>query len=780
MSLAARALNHFVRHYEPLSYQPVNITTTARWKRSAVRGQSHLSSVKVSFRAHDREFKLKLVRDRSSFSDDFVLVTNGGIVHAHLDHIYTGYVVGAAGSRVMGALMGGVFTGHIVFSPGDEFYVERASRFFAATSPRPFHSVIYSTRDVTAGGAFCGAQSLRGSRMDATQRQRHKSLLKATRRRRSKRSLLTQARHVSADIGQTPPHGIQGRGWANSSTALLRRASSSEGQSGSPKRVCHLHIGVDHLLFEAVLEDLEGDEVRARDTVIALVASHVAAASEMFGATDFMGVTGISFAVQRVQINDSRACQGQWRHSNSFCREDLDATHLLSTLSRSDHSSYCASYLWTHRAFPGGLLGVAYIADGLGFPGGICEPFQPVVQDGTAVRFSGPMSLNTGIVSFQNHNGRVPQRVSEITFAHELGHNFGSPHDYLPVCVPGGDEGNYIMFANAQTGIGSNNRKFSPCSVEYISVVLDDMLTGEGTRPNCFQEPTGPFCGNLIREGSEECDCGYNLFECRDKCCHSRRHPKHCTLTAGAKCRLGNSALHEQAREEPGKVPGIPSNEACCTENCTFYGPTVLCRPEDDCQHEAFCNGASGECPASNWKPDGTLCNNGTQLCESGDCRQSVCRLYNLQQCYLTGPHHTPDEMCLIACTEGLPGSECLEACKIDRMRALCHKRLEPGAACADLQGYCDSFRRCRFINAEGSLARLHLLRFDISSFIEAALRYWYLTGLGLLVSSAATVAVIRACAVHTPSTNPVLWPNRKISDSIRHPLDFLRDFAGL
>ncbi|KAK8756198.1 hypothetical protein V5799_001102 [Amblyomma americanum] len=233
-----------------------------------------------------------------------------------------------------------------------------------------------------------------------------------------------------ADFGQTPPHGIQGGGWANSSTALLRRASFSEGQSGSPKRVCHLHIGVDHLLFEAVLEDLEGDEVRARDTVIALVASHVAAASEMFGATDFMGVTGISFAVQRVQ------------------------------------------------------------------------------------------------------------------------------HDYLPVCVPGGDEGNYIMFANAQTGIGSNNRKFSPCSVEYISVVLDDMLTGEGTRPNCFQ----------------------------------------------------------------------------------------------------------------------------------------------------------------------VPGSECLEACKIDRMRALCHKRLEPGAACADLQGYCDSFRRCRFINAEGSLARLHLLRFDISSFIEAAL----------------------------------------------------------
>lgn len=45
-------------------------------------------------------------------------------------------------------------------------------------------------------------------------------------------------------------------------------------------------------------------------------------------------------------------------------------------------------------------------------------------------------SLNTNIVTFQDHNDRILQRISEITFAHELGHNAGSPVSAYCIWTP--------------------------------------------------------------------------------------------------------------------------------------------------------------------------------------------------------------------------------------------------------------------------------------------------------------------------------------------------------
>ena len=38
-------------------------------------------------------------------------------------------------------------------------------------------------------------------------------------------------------------------------------------------------------------------------------------------------------------------------------------------------------------------------------------------------------------------------------------------------CVPGGEDGNYIMYARATSGDKKNNRQFSPCSLKSVREV---------------------------------------------------------------------------------------------------------------------------------------------------------------------------------------------------------------------------------------------------------------------------------------------------------------------
>ena len=71
---------------------------------------------------------------------------------------------------------------------------------------------------------------------------------------------------------------------------------------------------------------------------------------------------------------------------------------------------FCAVYRFTYRDFANGVLGLAYVAQpGTTGGGGICSS-----------------TLNTGIVTLLNFGRRVPENINQLTFAHELGHNFGS------------------------------------------------------------------------------------------------------------------------------------------------------------------------------------------------------------------------------------------------------------------------------------------------------------------------------------------------------------------
>lgn len=62
----------------------------------------------------------------------------------------------------------------------------------------------------------------------------------------------------------------------------------------------------------------------------------------------------------------------------------------------------------------------------------------------------------------------------------------GSQHDPEDdhACTPGGENGNYIMFARATSGDKRNNNKFSPCSLRSINAVLN---TKAKSLKGCFQ-----------------------------------------------------------------------------------------------------------------------------------------------------------------------------------------------------------------------------------------------------------------------------------------------------
>ncbi|KAH7946213.1 hypothetical protein HPB49_021491 [Dermacentor silvarum] len=121
---SARTLNDFVLHYEPLAYEPISVGSR-RWKRSAAQHRA-TRSVELAFRSYK--------------------------------------------SRVVGSIIGGVFSGRISLPrEGEEFYVERAGHFFQDSAP--FHSLIYSARDVRFADGRCGLHGATKDAMDRIRRQ---------------------------------------------------------------------------------------------------------------------------------------------------------------------------------------------------------------------------------------------------------------------------------------------------------------------------------------------------------------------------------------------------------------------------------------------------------------------------------------------------------------------------------------------------------------------------------------------------------------------------------
>ncbi|CAG9823304.1 unnamed protein product, partial [Phaedon cochleariae] len=801
---ADRRLNEYIEHYEPLEYDPSEVGKAhARAKRSLDR------PVRVAFRAHGAEFRLRLKRDLEVFGEGLEVVgPQGREEEVDTSHIYRGHLEGEPDSVVFGSIIDGVFEGKIVSPDKGAYYVEKAHHYFplAMHPNRSFHSVIYREDRVIdpyehmreGHSAGCGINDDVIRWMDRIQssavedpppsppppanpppipynnKAKHKKYegeFEGGQKKPKKHEGVFEGGHVKYSR-----EANEGR------TRERRGARSGETKNST----CSLSIQTDPLIWRHIREgfpehldpnkEKEVNE-KTKEEILSLISHHVTAVNYIYRDTKFDGRNehrNIKFEVQRIKIDDDSSCRCHHRgcgEPNQFCLENIDVSNFLNIHSLGNHSDFCLAYVFTYRDFTGGTLGLAWVASASGASGGICERHKTYTETIGGMYQSTQRSLNTGIITFVNYNSRVPPKVSQLTLAHEIGHNFGSPHDYPPECRPGGPNGNYIMFASATSGDRPNNSRFSACSVGNISTVLDALESSK--KRNCFTASEGAFCGNKIVEAGEECDCGYDEVECRDRCCYPRviskeekrrnESAKGCTRRYGTDC--------------------SPSQGPCCNSQCKFipYKQEEECKMESDCSRSSKCNGFSAECPAPIPKPDKTRCNNGTQLCIDGDCSGSICLEWNLAACSITTQDHPnidKRKLCELACQNGTDvcrsTSEFAETVGLPAGGI----SLRPGSPCDNFQGYCDVFLKCRAVDADGPLVRLVNLLLDkevLTSVAQWITEHWWAV---LLMGIAFVIFMglfIKCCAVHTPSSNPKMRKAQRIGDTLRRPMNTLR-----
>ncbi|XP_004530918.1 uncharacterized protein LOC101455868 isoform X2 [Ceratitis capitata] len=564
----------------------------------------------------------------------------------------------------------------------------------------------------------------------------------------------------------------------------VRRATAANPNEN--KNTCSLYIQTDPLIWRHIREGIADHDrgrkyeidVKTREEITSLIAHHVTAVNYIYRNTKFDGRSehrNIRFEVQRIKIDDDSACRNSYNGPhNAFCNEHMDVSNFLNLHSLEDHSDFCLAYVFTYRDFTGGTLGLAWVASASGASGGICEKFKTYTETVGGQYQSTKRSLNTGIITFVNYNSRVPPKVSQLTLAHEIGHNFGSPHDYPLECRPGGLNGNYIMFASATSGDRPNNSKFSPCSIRNISNVLD-VLVGN-TKRDCFKVSEGAFCGNKIVESGEECDCGFNEEECKDICCYPR-------IISEYDISMNSSAKGCTRRA---KTECSPSQGPCCLSNSCQFVPAnnhQKCKEETECSWSSTCNGTTAECPEPKPRDDKTKCNNGTALCIRGECSGSICLLWNMTECFLTSqavPHVDKRRLCELACQNGNDSGTCRSTSEFAHQFGLPEGgiNLRPGSPCDNFQGYCDVFLKCRAVDADGPLVRLKNLLLNRETLLTVAqwvTEYWYyvvIMGVGFIIVMG---IFIKCCAVHTPSSNPKKRRARRISETLRAPMNTLR-----
>ncbi|KAI5609866.1 disintegrin and metalloproteinase domain-containing protein 10 isoform X1 [Silurus asotus] len=217
------------------------------------------------------------------------------------------------------------------------------------------------------------------------------------------------------------------------------------------KTSCLLHLHVDYLFYQ---------RFGSIEAVIAQVASYMKAVNNIFHKAEFAEIDVIDFKVKSMSIISEE------NPDDPLQETFIGPEKLLSIYSEMNWGNYCLSYLLTSRDF-NSVLGLAWEGKPDNW-GGICS--KPVHnKDGQT------SSLNTGLITLMNFGRYLLPKFVQLTFAHELGHSVGAPHDEGSDCGDLGvteGKGYFLMFPHAANEVKENTDRFSPCSLRHMSRLL--------------------------------------------------------------------------------------------------------------------------------------------------------------------------------------------------------------------------------------------------------------------------------------------------------------------